>query len=112
MTAAQSFELWLEFEHTPPREGHDPTDDFCNVEVRLLGGRRYALNVWTFAYLHRAMSARPRDADATAYADYLLPPDLLVARLDRPTLVRVIGRMLAADEMRPEWLSPTEATGP
>ncbi|MFO0604746.1 MAG: hypothetical protein U0324_16305 [Polyangiales bacterium] len=112
MTGAPSFELWLEFEHTQPREGDDPADDFCNVEVRLPDGRRYALNVWTFAHLHRAMSAQPREADATASADYLLPPDLLVARLDRPTLARVIGRMLAAGEMRPEWLSPTEVTDP
>lgn len=112
MTAAPSFELWLEFEHTLPREGDDPADDFCNVDVRLPDGRRYALNVWTFAYLRRAMSTRLREADDAAPADYLLPPDLFVARLDRPTLARVIGRMLEAGEMRPEWLSPTEVTGP
>ena len=82
-------ELWLEFEHTQPREGDDPRTTSATSRSGSPTGRRYALNVWTFAHLH-GRCRRNREADATASADYLLLPDLLVARLDRPTLARVI----------------------
>lgn len=102
------FELWLEFEHIEPKPDDDPTDDFANIQVRLPDGRRYALNVWTFGYMRRARFRWPYEIGAGEPAEYLLPPDLFVERLDRPTLERVVGRMLSAGEMRPEWLCPPE----
>lgn len=105
---AQAFELWLEFEHTVPAPGDDPTDDFANVQVRLPDGRRYALNVWTFRFLHRARFPWPYEIGAGRPAEYVLPPDLFVERLDRPTLERVVGRLLAHGEMKSEWLCPPD----
>ena len=108
MANAPEFDLWLEFEHTQPQPGDDPTDDFANVQVRLSDGRRYALNVWTFGFMRRARFPWPYQEGVGEAAEYLLPPDLFVERLDRPMLERVVGRMLAAGEMRPEWLCPAE----
>lgn len=108
MAEIPAFELWLEFEHTQSQPGDDPTDDFANVEVRLRDGRCYALNVWTFTFFQRARFPWPHEENVGEPAEYLLPPDLFVARLDRPTLERVIGDMLLEGEMRPEWLSPDE----
>jgi hypothetical protein len=105
---APAFELWLEFEHTQPRPGEDPADDFANVEVRLPDGRRYALNVWTFGFLQRARYPWPYEAGVGEPAEYLLPPDLFVERLDRPTLERAVGRLLADGELRAEWLCPPD----
>ncbi|WAS90369.1 hypothetical protein [Nannocystis punicea] len=102
MTQSTSFDLWLEFEHWEPLPGDDPTDEFANVVVLLPDGRRYALNVWTFQFIHRA---RLED-DPDVPAEYLLPPDLFVERLDRPTMERVVRQLLARDEMRAEWLCP------
>lgn len=100
---APDFELWLEFEHVAPAPGDDPTDDFANVQVRLPDGRRYALNVWTFRFLRRARLPWPYEGAGGPPAEYVLPPDLFVERLDRPTLERVVRRMLAEGEMDERW---------
>jgi hypothetical protein len=101
-----TFDLWLEFEHIQLPPGHDPTDDFANIQVRLPDGRRYALNVWTFGFMRRARYPWPYQEGVGEPIEYLLPPDLFVERLDRPTLERVVTSMLAAGEMQDEWLSP------
>jgi hypothetical protein len=98
----QTFELWLEFEHTEQPPGHDPADDLANVEVRLPDGRRYALNVWTFRFLHRARF----ELNAGEPAEYVVAPDQFVERLDRPTLERVVKELFANGEMESEWLCP------
>jgi hypothetical protein len=106
-----AFELWLEFEHTEPTAGHDPADDFANVQVRLPDGRRYALNVWTFRFLQRARFPWPYEATAGRPAEYVVAPDLFVERLDRPTLERVVGELLAHRGMKSEWLCPPDEEG-
>jgi hypothetical protein len=103
---APAFDLWLEFEHSQPWP--DPTDDFANIQVRLPDGRRYALNVWTFKFLHRARFPWPYEDTTGQPAEYVVAPDLFVERLDRPTLERVVARMLASGEMKDEWLSPPD----
>lgn len=105
---AQAFELWLEFEHTLPLSGEDPTDDFANIQVTLPDGRRYALNVWTFRFLSRARYPWPYEIITAPPAEYVLPPDLFVERLDRPTLERVVTQLLAHGQMNSEWLCPSE----
>lgn len=102
MPQTPSFDLWLEFEHTTPNG--DPTDDFANIAVTLPDGRRYAMNVWTFRFLHRARFPWPYEETSGIPAEYVLPPDLFVERLDRPTLERVIGQMVANDELDERWL--------
>ena len=108
MTHAWSFVLWLEFEHTLLRPGDDPPDDFANVQVRLPGGRRYALNVWTFQFMNRARYPWPYETGVGELAEFLLPPDLFVARLDRSTPERVVGLLIAEGAMRDEWLCPPD----
>lgn len=103
-----AFELWLEFEHWEWKPDDDPTDDFFNMQVTLPDGRRYALNVWTFKFLQRARYPWPYDESIGKPEEYLLPPDLFVEYLDRGLLERIVGRMLASGEMKPEWLYPLE----
>lgn len=91
-----SFTLWLEFEEYAdgyPGPSDDPFNDFANIAVYLDDGRRYALNVWTFLYLQSAWES-----------EYLVAPDLIVARLDRPTLERIVQQMIENDELKAEWL--------
>lgn len=46
------FELWLETELGDPNQpANSPTENFCNINVTLPDGRRYALNIWTFDFL-------------------------------------------------------------
>lgn len=75
------------------------------MTVRLADGRRYALNVWTFDFLPLARRPWPHHAnDDTQPAEYLLPPDLFVVRLDRGTIYHAIEDLLATDQMKSEWL--------
>jgi hypothetical protein len=108
MAEVPAFELWLEFEHVESQPGDDPTDDFANVQVRLPDGRVYALNVWTFKFLHRARFPWPYEDTGGQAAEYVVAPDLFVERLDRPTLERVVRQLLADGEMLDEWLSPQD----
>lgn len=83
------FDLWLEFEQIV-----GGLDDYCNVLITLDDGRRFAFNVWTFAFLAAAM----REGDELA-ADhlrhrYLLPPDLFVERLERVLITEVIADLI------------------
>jgi hypothetical protein len=112
MAEVPAFDLWLEFEHLEPLADDDPTDDFANVQVRLPDGRRYALNVWTFKFLHRARFPWPYEDTAGQPAEYVVAPDLFVERLDRPTLERVVGQLLANGEMEAEWLCPPDEALP
>jgi hypothetical protein len=108
MAEVPAFELWLEFEQWEPKPDDDPTDDFFNMQVKLADGRRYALNVWTFKFLQKGRYPWPYEEGVGEPEEYLLPPDLFVERLDRGLLERVVRRMLAEDEMKPEWLCPPE----
>ena len=108
MADVPTFDMWMEFEHTEPPPGDDLTDDFANVQVRLLDGRKYALNVWTFKFLHRARFPWPYADTAGQPAEYVVPPDLFVERLDRLTLERVVRQLLVNGEMKAEWLCPPD----
>src|SRR4051794_37743908 len=99
MAEIPAFELWLEFEQWDPRpDDDDPADDFFNMKVKLPDGRRYALNVWTFEFIHKARFPWPYEEGVGKPEEYLF-----VERLDRPLLERVVARMLEA-----EWLCPPE----
>jgi hypothetical protein len=105
MTEPPEFSMWLEFEHTEPQNGYDPTDDFANIQVRLPDGRLYALNVWTFKFFCRARAPWPYEEGVEPPAEeYLIAPDLFVECLDRPTLERVVSALLKRGEMKSEWL--------
>ena len=104
MPDAPLFDLWLEFEHATPSPDDDPTDDFANIQVRLRDGRKYAMNVWTFRFLHRARFPWPYEDTSGQPAEYVVAPDLFVERLDRPTLERVVTQLLATGGLDEQWL--------
>lgn len=106
MSGADAFELWLEWEHWVWGPNDDPSDDFANVVVTLSDGRRFALNVWTFKFLNRARAMSDMGGSLDAPADHIVPPDLLVERLDRTLLERVVSKLVAEDDIREHWLCP------
>lgn len=93
------FDLWLEFEHWLPHEDDDPEDDFFNMQVTLTGGKRYALNVWTFKFMARAVQDCRNTGECLGGA-YLMPPDLFVERLDRGLIERVVADLIAHGSLR------------
>jgi len=99
------FDLWLEFEVGDPidQPANSPVQNFANIAIRLSDGRRYCLNVWTFDFVPLARYPWPYKTTDEVPAKYLIPPDLLVERLDRVTIQSVVSEMLAAGELRPEW---------
>ena len=98
----QPFRLWLEFEHWEFREGDDPQDDFFNMQVTLTCGKKYALNVWTFKYLPRAIQ-ECRQTGEHLHGSYLPPPDLFVERLDRALIEQVVADLVVNNGLRDEW---------
>lgn len=104
--SAQSFALWLEFEQYAggyPQPDDDPDCDFCNATVRT-DGRTYALNIWTFAFLEYArrfdeVSGEPKPERER----FLLPPDLLVERLNRGSIEEAISALLRKGPLPMHW---------
>ena len=99
----REFDLWLEFEHWIPNEADDPEDDFINMEITLPHGPKYSLNVWTFKFLDRA---RLDDQEASEHlrGKYLLPPSLLVERLERRLLEDIVRDLIQTKRLKNEWL--------
>ena len=108
--ADERFDLWLEFEHWVPKEGDDPEDAFFNMQIILRDGKKYALNVWTYKFLRRAVEDR-RQAGDCLDASYLLPPDLFVQRLERGLMERVVADLIDSGELRKEWEVPDQVGG-
>jgi hypothetical protein len=100
------FELWLEFELGDPDEpSNSATENFANITITLSDGRKYCLNVWTFDFVPLARYPWPyKKPIDQAPARYVIPPDLLVERLDRVTIEAAVSEMLAEGELNPEWL--------
>jgi hypothetical protein len=108
--ADSNFDLWLEFEHLEPREGDDPEDDFFNMQITVHGGKKYALNVWTYKVLGR-MVQDCRESGECLEGAYLPPPDLFVQRLDRSLLERIVADLITQGELKKEWEIPAPADG-
>ncbi len=102
MMSERHFDLWLEFEHWVPQEGDDPEDEFFNMTVTLPEGKKYALNVWTYKYLSRAVQ-ECRTSGEHLGGSYLPAPDLFVERLDRKLVEDVVGDLIARDGLSPQW---------
>ncbi|MGN7833197.1 hypothetical protein ACTJI2_16470 [Pseudoxanthomonas sp. 22568] len=104
----KDFSLWLEFEQYAdgyPGPEDDPACDFGNIQVRF-GELRYAANVWTFAYLDKVRCEAMTGSEGATPVRWLLPPDLLVANLDRETISLAIDELLATDGLPESWLIP------
>ena len=104
-----SFNLWLEFEHWLQQEGDDPEDEIFNMQIVMRGGKKYALNVWTFKAIGRAAKDCQKSGECLA-ASYLLPPDLFVEQADRTLLERVVADLIAHGGLKEEWAisAPTD----
>jgi hypothetical protein len=98
----RQFDLWLEFEHWLPQEDDDPENDFFNMTVTLPEGKKYALNVWTFKYLSRAVQECRMSGEHRS-GSYLPAPDLFVERLNRRLLEDVVADLLARGGLSPQW---------
>ena len=114
MSPAPQFTLWLEWEEVGGPPDHPflrPQENFGNVGITLADGRRYSLNVWTFDYLPLARLQEDEPRPGAQPADYVIPPDLFVQSLTREMMETVVAQMIAAGELRDEWLDKPGAGG-
>lgn len=91
------FTLWLEFEEVDPGNW-DITNDFCNIQVTLEDGRRYALNVWTYAFLQTAVKL-DQESGESLRGNYQTPPDLFVKELSRDCIEKTIEDLLKKGDL-------------
>ncbi|MCL4264558.1 MAG: hypothetical protein KJ069_15145 [Anaerolineae bacterium] len=103
-----SFELWLEFELWVSEPTFDPYDDFSNMLISFVDGRKFALNVWTFNALEQAKVTQELESPELT-GKYLLPPDLFVEKLDRQLLEQVVTDLIRSVQLREEWLVREES---
>ncbi len=109
-----SFDLWLEFEHYAreyPAASDDPHVDYCNAVLTLPDGTSCGLNVWTFGYLSWLRLHQEDGSLLEQPRPFLLPPDLLVAALDRESIEEAL-RLLLRDGVPSQWKTtpPTSDT--
>ena len=100
--AKERFDLWLEFEHWEKHEADDPEDEIFNLQIALPSGKKYAINVWTYQSIDKAVKAC-EDSGECLDGSYLLPPDLFVHRLDRELLEQIAADLIARDALKSEW---------
>ncbi len=101
------FELWLEFELWQSVPEFDPADDFFNMTVKLTDGSEFALNVWTYKFLSRAITDCKESGEGLG-GKYLFPPDLFVERLDRGLMEEIVSDLIARGQMKQHWLVAPE----
>lgn len=106
MTTTPAFSLWLEFETYAdgyPQLGDDPRRDFCNA-IATVDGRRYGINIWTFDFVDYARRFDEITGQRRAQPEtFMLPPDLLVERLERPVIEHAIATLLLAGPLPAHW---------
>ena len=95
------FQLWLEFELW--EENYNPEEEFFNMSVTLDNGKKYALNVWTYKYFELARKLDIQSNDCLG-GKYLIPPDLLIEKLDREMIVDIFDDIIRQNSLKPEWL--------
>lgn len=100
-----TFTVWLEFEWWQPQPDDDVHNNFFNMQIQVSNGKTYALNVWTFTYLTTARQNDEQSGESLA-GRYLVPPDLLVEKLDRPLLETIVIDLIQSNSLREEWFVP------
>lgn len=88
-----SFKLWTEFENS--RNWEDLTDDFANIEVNLMDGRRYCIALCTFKYFQTEINRE----SANKKVLYHLPSDLYVKELTRECVEQTISELLKEGDL-------------
>ena len=97
------FELWLEFEHWESKPDDDLSNDFFNMTIELEDGSKYALNVWTFDFLNNARYPWPHKQGTGEKANYVLPPDLFIDRMERSLIEKIVSELIESDQLQSEW---------
>lgn len=92
------FTLWLEFEHVEHDYPVDPYKDFFNCVIRTEDGRDCALNVWTFGVVGEFVE-HDRASGKNLSGRYMLPPDLLVEKVDRDLMEEVVRELLESGDL-------------
>jgi hypothetical protein len=85
------FKLWLEFEESSPCD--DIENDFANIGVDTLDGRRYGINVWTFEFLKSTIKQDEENGE-NLNGLYQTPPDLFVKELSRDCIEKSVADLL------------------
>ena len=98
------FKLWLEFEVTSPWD--DVENDFANIGVNTLDGRRYGINVWTYKFLETAIKQDEKSGE-NANGLYQTPPDLFVKELTRECIEKTIADLLEKGNLEEELNTST-----
>ena len=104
--AHRTFSLWLEFEEygaSHPQPGNDPACDFCNAIITM-DGRSCGINIWTFGFIEYTRrfdesTGLPRPEPER----FLLSPDLLVERLERPLIEAALSTVLDLHGRPAHW---------
>jgi hypothetical protein len=99
----QTPDIWLEFEWSSVDNTTTDDDDAFNMQIRLHNGKKYALNVWTFKALERFHQTDTLIGDNMS-GRYLIPPDLLVERLDRQIIEQIVTDIIRRKQLKDEWL--------
>ncbi|MEZ5342972.1 MAG: hypothetical protein R2706_16465 [Acidimicrobiales bacterium] len=95
--------LWIEAEHLA-----EDITDFCNVVVAISTGERYQLNVWSSDFYAMAWADGEPNASEEVRSLYMLPPDLFVADLTRPTIETAVADLIINGRMPKHCLVPDE----
>lgn len=85
------FKLWLEFEESSPWDNIE--NDFANIGVDTLDGRKYGINVWTYKFLESAIRLDKENGE-NLNGLYQTPPDLFVKELSRDCVEKSIADLL------------------
>jgi len=102
------FKLWLEFEQIDPGNW-DNQNECCNINIDLLNGKLYGLNVWTYKFLETTIKL-DQDSGENLKGIYQIPPDLFVKELTRECISKTIEDLLKKGELE-EVLNPTIIIG-
>lgn len=88
-----NFTLWTEFENTGNWE--DLTDDFANIEVNVLDGRRYGISICTFKNFQTNTTLESAEKEVL----YQIPSDLYVKELTRNCIEQTISELLQEGDL-------------
>jgi hypothetical protein len=105
--AREGVDVWLECEADSDL---DPGNASSRVLITLARGEEYALSVWTFGFL-QSFLADSRELGLNLGGVYVVAPDLLVERLDRPTIERVVADLVAEKKLDLGWRGVDEVYG-
>lgn len=93
----KEFKLWLEFEEVD-WDSWDKENNFANIQVDILDGKKYGLNVWTYKFLEIAIAQDIED-NINLNGLYMKPPDLFVKELTRDCIHRSIADLLKQGDL-------------